>query len=538
MRIIPDTPHRTNSRAEKRVFDRLRMAFPTSDEESFTAFHSLNLPRHAYKRFAEIDFLICCQYGIFVLEVKGGGVACRDGVWEYTNREGQVSRSNEGPFKQAETALHGVMAKMRECLPARVVNQFSIGYGVVFPDCEWRSTGAEWDRQIVADTRSFKDLEGWLNTLFSYWRLQDGGKRFAAPEIVKEACRYFRPQFESATPLHVRVDATAEMVASLTEDQMLLIDVVSANPRVLCSGGAGTGKTFLAMELARRWTAEGFQVALICRSPWLKSYLQARLAIPGLTVCLVSAIVTTLKRQQLATFDAVIVDEGQDLMDTMTLDALDRAVAGGLAEGRWCFFHDVNNQSGFFGTPQQEAIDCLNSFNPTRVPLKTNCRNTRVILDKIHTLLGADMGTRGAGDGPQVWTHTAHSKEEAARILAAELDKLIHDGGLTCGQVTILSGTALADSAVPLLPGRLKQSIERLDEHSLIHFPGDRTGFAEIANFKGLENDAIVMIGLPPLSKRPERLAEHYVGMSRARAVLSVIYEAPQSTTGHLTGRL
>lgn len=528
MRMIPNTPHRTNSRAEKRVFDRLRAAFETSRDGSFTAFHSLNLPRHEYKRFGEIDFLICCREGIFVLEVKGGGVACRDGVWEYTNREGQVSRSNEGPFKQAETALHGLMTKMSESVPSHVVNQFSIGYGVVFPDCEWRSTGAEWDRQVLADARNFKDLEGWLGKLFTYWRLKEGGKRHADPEAVKKACRYFRPQFESVTPLHVHVDAAAEKVTSLTEDQMQLVDVVSANPRVSCSGGAGTGKTFLAMELARRWTAEGLQVALICRSPWLKSYLQAKFAIPGLTVCLASGVGTALRRQQLAAFDAVIIDEGQDLMDMGSLDALDRAVSGGLAEGRWCFFHDVNNQSGFFGTPEQDALDYLDSLKPTQVPLRTNCRNTRVILDKIHASLGADMGTRGAGEGPQVWVHTARSKDEAAEILTAELRKLIDDGGLAPGQVTILSATEPAASAVACLPDRLKQSIEIVDEYSLLNFPGEKTGFAEIGNFKGLENDAIVIIGFPPLTKRRERLAEHYVGMSRARSVLSVIYEAQQ----------
>ena len=69
MRMIPDTPHGTHSQAEKRVVDRLRAAFLDERDSVFTAYHSLNLTRHAYKRFGEIDFLICCPRGLYVLEV-------------------------------------------------------------------------------------------------------------------------------------------------------------------------------------------------------------------------------------------------------------------------------------------------------------------------------------------------------------------------------------------------------------------------------------------------------------------------------------
>ena len=104
MQMIPATPHGTHSRAEKRVFDMLRAAFRNSPEE-YTAYHPINLTRHAYKRFGEIDFLICGRPGIYVLEVKGGGIACRKGIWSYINRYGESNQSVEGPFKQAESAL-------------------------------------------------------------------------------------------------------------------------------------------------------------------------------------------------------------------------------------------------------------------------------------------------------------------------------------------------------------------------------------------------------------------------------------------------
>jgi hypothetical protein len=525
MRMIPDTPHGTHSQAEKRIFDRLRAAFANERDGNYTAYHSLNLTRHAYKRFGEIDFLICCPHGIYALEVKGGRVACREGVWQYTNRYEEVTKSVEGPFKQVESALHGLMSILRDHLTCRVIDQFSIGYGVLFPDCEWLVPGAEWAPQTLADARNYKDLDRWLSGLFKYWRSTDGGNRHPNDEALKALRHYLRPEFETVIPLHVQARGAEERIATLTEDQMCMVDVVAANPRVLCSGGAGTGKTFLAMELARRWTAQGMNVALVCRSPWLKRYLEARFSIPKLTVSLAGTVQAACRRQGLEQFDALIIDEGQDLFDMGSLDRLDSVLLGGLTEGRWCFFHDINNQSGFFGSPDQDAVEYLSSLQPARVPLSTNCRNTRLILDKVQKSLGADMGTRGAGDGPKIREFRASSKAEAARLLENELIELVDHGGLTPGDVTILSPYKFEDSCVAELPENVRRQITALDEYSLKSFPNAKTSFAEIGSFKGLENEAIIVVDLPPPERSLDDLARHYVAMSRARSVLSLIQQ-------------
>ena len=524
MRMIPDTPHGTHSQAEKRIFDRLRAAFANEKEGNYTVYHSLNLTRHAYKRFGEIDFLICCPQGIYALEVKGGRVACHEGVWHYTNRYEEVTKSVEGPFKQVESALHGLMKTLRSHLPGRLIDQFSIGYGVLFPDCEWLVPGAEWAPQTLADARKYKDLDRWLSGLFKYWRSKDGGNRHPDDEALKALRHYLRPEFETVIPLHVQARGAEERIATLTEDQMLMVDVVAANPRVICSGGAGTGKTFLAMELARRWTAEGMNVGLICRSPWLKSYLEARFSIPKLTVSLAGTVQTACRRKGLAYFDALIIDEGQDLLDMDSLDKLDSVLIGGLSEGRWCFFHDVNNQSGFFGVPEQDAVEYLSSMQPTRVPLSTNCRNTRPILDKVQKALGADMGARGAGDGPKIREFLASSKAESGRLVVSELIELVDHGGLSPGDVTILSPYKFEESCLAELPENVRNRITILDEYSLKSFPNANTSFAEIGNFKGLENEAVIVVDLPPPDPNHNDLAKHYVAMSRARSVLSIIH--------------
>ena len=54
--------------------------------------------------------------------------------------------------------------------------------------------------------------------------------------------------------------------------------------------------------------------------------------------------------------------------------------------------------------------------------------------------------------------------------------------------------------------------------------PGDKVGFAKIEDFKGLENEAIVVVDLSAPAAADRKSAEHYVAMSRARSVLSLIY--------------
>ena len=525
MQLIPAIPQRTDSKAELRVFDRLREAFATHPELELTAYHSLNLTHHDYKRFGEIDFLIVGRPGIFVLEVKGGGVSCHNGLWSYRNRYGQTTASPEGPFRQAESALQGLMAKLRRQLPEQSLKRFTIGYGVLFPDGDPPPAGSEWDPAMLADARGSRNLERWLQALFHYWRQRDR-RRSPAPEAgdLARLKQRLRPEVELAVPLYHQVHEAAERRLALTTDQMAMVDVVAANPRVLCSGGAGTGKTFMAMELARRWTDLGLQVLLACRSPWLKRYLESHFTLPGLAVSTADAVGVTARRHGLSRFDALIVDEAQDLLDGPTLEQLDTVISGGLQQGRWCFFHDINNQSGLIGRPQPEAMRRLLDCRPAQVPLTTNCRNTRQILDQVQTSLGADMGVRGTGNGPAVQVLQAGSAQQSADLLAQEIERLVDHGGLEPSELTLLSPRAYADSSAALLPAGLQSRIIVLDEYSLRHFPPPGIGFATITNFKGIENEAVIVIDLPPPGKDQTTNGEYYVGMSRGRSLLSLVY--------------
>ena len=92
--------------------------------------------------------------------------------------------------------------------------------------------------------------------------------------------------------------------------------------------------------------------------------------------------------------------------------------------------------------------------------------------------------------------------------------------------ITILSPLSFEESTVSLLPEKMKKNIVKLDDYSVRTLPVSEISFSEIKNFKGLENEVIIVIDLvKPNEIKDNNKVGHYVAMSRARGLLSVIWK-------------
>jgi len=519
MTIIPSKPYETNSKAEYRVFDKLRESFV--NDPKYLAFHSLNLTKHKTKKFGEADFVLVCEYGVFVLEVKGGRIGAENGEWYTINRYDEQFRIQD-PFKQAEGALHGIKDEIQGSHLFSHLN-FPIGYGVIFPDVEWKQQGSEWDLYTICDSRKFKNFEGWLKNFFNYWSSKPRNNKRLSIDDIKALKQYLRPNFELLEPLHVKLTNIEERVVKLTEDQYRYLDIVAANSKVLCSGGAGTGKTFLAAELAKRFASDEKNTLLVCKSNWLRRYLETRIQNEFVTVSTINSLKVDMRRSGINSYDILIVDEGQDLFDFDDIELLDEVVDGGLENGEWYIFHDVNNQSGLFIDTKIEILELLESYNPAKIPLVTNCRNSEQILKKVQDTLALDMGRKGTGIGPKV--HELIDTKNNGSVLNQEIKDMLQ-GGISPSSITILSPFSYEESTVSLLPEKMKRNIVKLDDYSVRSLPIAEISFSEIKNFKGLENEVIIVIDLvKPNEIKSNNKVEHYVAMSRARGLLSVIWK-------------
>lgn len=520
MRMVPYSPSLRASNAERKVFYALKSIERTTDTYCF---HSLALPNHAYKACCEIDFLILGPEGIFALEVKGGGVSCNEkGMWIMTDRDGREHMHREGPFKQVQGNFFALLDRLKQSLPPDEYRSMAKGWGVVFPDCAFEVNSVEWDNATVADQRLIGHLSTWLENLVRYYQKKCGcnsGSRIA-PDTLRSLRRLLRPIFERFQSLAGEIDTAEMTVNTLTEDQSHAVDIFEANPRVLCCGGAGTGKTFLALELARRNLSENRTVTLCCSTPWLKNFLDAKISHPALNVLTIEQL--RRRSGQPIPSDVLIVDEGQDMMNMQDLDALDKIPARGLTAGCWSFFYDCNNQTGLVGRWDPKSLDFLKSIGATQIPLTRNCRNTRQIVDEVARRTGCQMGSKEQGEGPSVKAVRVRQGDCPAKTLESTMESLLGNG-ISSSQITILSPLRWDDSSVSSLPGNLLKEIVQLDEYSLRSFPPSRISFARIQDFKGLENTAIILVDIDQDILKASPPSMVYVGMSRARAYLVLI---------------
>src|SRR5262249_39645126 len=140
-------------------------------------------------------------------------------------------------------------------------------------------------------------------------------------------------------PLGHYLDDDEEAIAALTPQQYHILDSVGHLNRVAAGGGAGTGKTIVAMEDATRLALRKLKTALICHSEPLATHLRERLSkaapevsvwsLMGLCVELakqagvpyaaasgiekgIEALLLALRVKPSLRFDAIIVDEAQD----------------------------------------------------------------------------------------------------------------------------------------------------------------------------------------------------------------------------------
>jgi len=522
VKVVPSRPHDNESRAEFIVFDLLASA--EFNDHHPVAFHSLFLTDHAEKRVGEADFVIVSKYGLFVLEVKGGGISVVDGVWSTIGRKGTFKIQD--PFKQANTAVHAIDAKIKKMVATNEV-RIPIGYAVVFPNAIWSQKGAEWDREMVCDRGDISDFNHWLKELFEYWNCQrPANANLLSQDDIDAISLFLRPSFEIVQPLFDQVKQVEQVAVKLTEEQYHFVDIAMENQRVICSGGAGTGKTFLAAELARRMLDAGKNVLLVCKSSWLRHYLTARIPSDRLAVATISSVTSVMRRSGLDGFDVLIMDEGQDLLNFKDLNQLDSILNGGFDGGQWYFFHDSNNQSNLLAIMEPGALEWLKSQNnPAILKLRVNCRNTTNILGVIQSELQCDVGKPTLVDGPEVTEYRGDSN-----TLVEKLEALISDlvsSELDLGSITILSSVRKRKSMVAKLSLEAQNMISELDDYKVRKIPFDGITFSQIKDFKGLENDVIILVDMP----QPDSLSEsdskalHYVGMSRARAMLYCFWE-------------
>lgn len=187
MQIIPNVPYATSSQAEGEVFYKLQNCFNNDD---FIAYHSLNLSASETFCFKEADFVILSKYGLFVLEVKGGGVFSKDDDFYTTDKSGQSMRI-KNPFRQAKEALFAICDALSAYQKTSHIN-LAKGFGVVCPQSSLHINTIEWPTNLLCNNRSFIDFASWLEGMMSYWRTKSGNDALLNQDDFMLLKQFFR----------------------------------------------------------------------------------------------------------------------------------------------------------------------------------------------------------------------------------------------------------------------------------------------------------------------------------------------------------
>jgi hypothetical protein len=534
-----------NSDGEKMVYNALLRECP-----EYIVLHSVFLNRHIKGISGEIDLLVLIPgCGFFCLEVKHGSVErFENGKWKFKD-----TIKSKGPFQQVKEAMHS----LRKSIPLILnnnqqqmdrFNKFMLGSGVMFTSLdEFHNLGTEGEIWELFLRRNFKNIRGYFENLSRKWHQKYSetpnsywyNDRESRP--TKKDCEQFRNalrgDFRYDYALINRIADDEYKIKELTEQQFDLIDSTYDNPRNLILGGAGTGKTIMGLEIARRKAEDGFRVGLFCFNRLLGMDIKNKintLSIDfsnnnGFAGTLDSFMLSALQKPYLNNagqdfwsielptdfflefsdipssekFDYLLVDEIQDLLTDERLEALDVMLKGGLKEGNWTFLGDLSNQAIYLDVSPEEALDRLTKrANYSKLKLKYNCRNPKIVNNLNTSLTGCEkLATReGMPDGEPVTLKFLKNTPELIKSIE-EIIVSLKNQNVSFPSITLLS------------PKK-----RNLSNDSKIINDTVKDGLKEetIQSYKGLENTYIILHGFDELSSN-EAARLLYIGISRSR---------------------
>lgn len=568
-RMIPQWVHEDAPASERRVFEKLRDDSAAGD---WTVLHSLGLARRRSGPYGEIDFVVIVpDEGVVCLEVKGGRVSCENGVWRTRNRRGEVA-ALKSPFMQARDNMFALRDAIRkEFGESAAESRCLVGYAVVFPDVACPPLPPEADRAEVVDCDDLsKSISDSVARCVRYTRGKTGRRGPAGPASghVKNLLRFLRPDFDLVVAKRIVIGRIVDEQVRLTEEQFDRLDELEANDRCLLTGAAGTGKTLLAAEYARRMAGRGARVLLVCFNALLGGWIRRQLGdTAGVTAGNWHDVARRFARgssrkdefeekdkairesgehdlnkvgfdetyaeygtfgleERGAPFDVLVVDEAQDVLwSRHVLRFLDAALRGGLAEGRWAVFGDFNRQAVRPNVPPFDPAEVLPGRGFVKDKLLRNCRNSRSIAEATAVVTGVESRIRKPdGTVPELGVEHHFLRQEAdlAALLTRTVERLTREG-TPVEDVVVLSPCRLDDRQKSGLAG-----IERIAGHPLrAAEPGADVApgalrWSTIGRFKGLESKVVILVNVDAMDgERNESLL--YVGMTRARALLVLL---------------
>ena len=520
--VYPPNPIFKNL-GERKVFESLLPLL--SDGDAIFANLEISDPREGD---IEIDLVVLLQdYGCMVIEVKGAHITFDRGSWIQSDPSGSHKID---PAAQAKRNMYALREFITSKWSQGVLRSDWI---VAFPHSnvvDVRDPNLPISKIIQKD-----GLEHGLNQIRN---LLVNIKTFPLPSYEKWvdlAVKNLIPLAAQETDRESVLGNNYEFIRGLTHERRVMLDQLEENNRYYVKGPAGSGKTWLAFEQARRWKRDGLKVGVVAYNRGLISYMLNKnaelpedeqadwvgtfhdLAIQIGTTAgapqhyvdevdryrddLISKATSTPDSMK---FDAWVVDEAQDFLPSWW-EALKLLLRDPI-QGKMALFGD--DQQQVFGHRAQPEGFFAN------MRLTENLRNSQQIAKAVSSFLLKPTSARGphAFEIEYIEVQLDQSTFEVADDVVAELtDKEFWHPG----EIALLTTKSRH-------PEHARMAEQDRNAHWESLWANEDVFYCTVGGFKGLERP-VVVLAIDGFHNDAEKDDVLYVGISRARDKLVIV---------------
>lgn len=556
MRMIPSFLDENSPPGERSLYNNLQRS-----TKNWVAIHSLDLAPYNRNRRTEIDFvLIIPEKGILCVEVKSQSNIVFDGHKWNPNT---IKRS---PFKQALDARYAFRRRLKT-LDAGRFKHIPVVHICVFPESDFyvgsNISVANWeflDRDSFMKSKGVNDFCDLISYYFTLSVENDPQLSKLEIPISEEMVTAI---IDFCYPIRIRKPELAKEIEYRQKDlekvllnqQKPIFNLCALNNKILVEGGAGTGKSLIALEVAKRKSEEGLRVAYICYNRLIgkhSSNTLDNLQRPNLVVGSIYSILIQLlditppenassewwdcdalslfedkltdpEFSLVTTFDYLVIDEAQDILARPRLwECVKLLMGDNYLNGKMLVLGDFVNQSLVENIDDMQKSYINLSAISTNWRLTDNCRNYREIGETALILSGLKRDTwtgfMRVGGSHNNWRFQPYSNSDEQLSEIKKYIQLAKNDGFKDRDITILTFCATEKSIIKRLV---------FEGFTLDKFNGDFsscTSYSTINAFKGLENKVIIIsdVVLSPQSAEKERKL-FYTGITRATERLYIL---------------
>ncbi len=468
--IIPKLTESQISKIEPRSEQKVYKALYEQLPNDWLVVHSLEFVKQTSKHSShgdrEADFVIFAPaYGVLVIEVKGGGIEYDEQIKQwYSIDRYQNKYKIKNPLKQAKDAKY----EIRNHLASKGKREILIAHGALFPDISNINalSNPAIPTNILGGSDKLNDLKAWIISIFEYWSGEQPNYNPLEISGVNIANQLYGKQVSIQQSLASKIEEEIEQQIILTNQQKNILRQLKKRKEAIIEGGAGTGKTVLALDHAQTLARQGLKVLLLCYNQKLGNVLKEKSdGIEGLhtmsfhqfchwrikqvqsdtnrdllieasssypnddkyDVWMPSALIDSYELSPI-TYDVIIVDEGQDFKEEywFAIEELrDRN-----SETQLYIFKDSNQ--AIYTSVDDLPIDVEPLY------LFDNCRNTRTIHNLAYQYYEGEVIEAPDLDGEPIEFLHNNNLEKQAQLIDQKIAKLINEENIKPKDIAVI----------------------------------------------------------------------------------------------------